>query len=360
MNFILTLDYELFGDGSGDVFKHMIAPTEKILKICNHHNFKTTIFFETVEYLQLKKEWENGNKMGYQYNPIEAIEKQLQEAATNGHDIQLHIHPQWVNAKYRTHKWEVDLSSWRLGGFRQNGGYTLEQLLLEGKNAIENIIHPVLPDYKCIALRAGGYNIMPSDTVFAAMKKTGLKVDSSVFPGGYETSSLSNYDYRHVPVSLDYWWGSPADITRISSGHPEILEVPIFALPQARWRKVLSYHRLKSMLLNKKSAASSLSKEKIAQKSTLDKIRFLREKEAFTWDICLFDSRLHSRFLKYIEHRLDEKRNSLVLIGHPKSPFNEAAFLGLIRKINNKKWNFLTITQFYQEVISQTPSTASN
>lgn len=348
---LITLDYELFGDGSGNVFKHMIEPTSKILQICDKHNIKTTIFFEVVEYLRLKQEWDNKNSMGYENNPIQAIESQLQEAANNGHDIQLHIHPQWIDAKYKNHKWEVDFSNWRLGGFKQNGGHSLEQLLQEGKSTIENLIRSVTPDYKCIALRAGGYNIMPSDTVYAAMKKTGLKIDSSVFPGGYETSNLSNYDYRHVPVALDYWWGNPEDISKNSSGHQEILEIPIFALPQARWRKVLNYHRLKSMLLNKKSAASSLSKEKIAQKSILDKIRFLRENESFTWDICLFNSRLHSRFLNYIGNHLEEKRNSFVLIGHPKSPLNKAAFLCLIKKINKKRWDFITITQFYQQAI---------
>src|SRR5690606_25811383 len=100
MNLILTFDYELYGDGSGDVFQHMIDPTNRILSVCDENNIKTTIFFEVLEYLKIKKEWEAGNQMGYIKNPVEAIKIQLQEAARNGHDIQLHVHPQWVNAKF--------------------------------------------------------------------------------------------------------------------------------------------------------------------------------------------------------------------------------------------------------------------
>ncbi len=352
MNFILTFDYELFGDGSGNVFNHMIEPTEKLLNICERRNIKTTLFFEVVEYLKLKREWDNNNSMGYNDNPIEAIETQLQKAAAKGHDIQLHIHPQWVGAKFVNHKWEVDFSNWRFGSFREKEGYTIERLLQEGKTAIENIIRPVVPGYKCIALRAGGYNIMPSKAIYDAMIKTGLKMDSSVYPGGFETGELSNFDYRHVSAKLDHWWANPEDITRNSGSYHEILEIPVFALPKPRWRKMANIHRLKSMLVNNNSSASSLSKSKMGQKSIWNKIEFLLEKEAFTWDFFLFDSRLHNRFLSYIDNKLSEQRNAYVLIGHPKSPFNEKAFKKLIEKVNKRNGNFKTVAQFYDEVNS--------
>ena len=33
----LTLDYELYGNGSGDVFHHIIEPTDRILKIAEKY-----------------------------------------------------------------------------------------------------------------------------------------------------------------------------------------------------------------------------------------------------------------------------------------------------------------------------------
>ena len=76
---LFTLDYELYGDGSGDVFKHIIDPTYALLNVADRYNLKFTFFFEVIEYWRLKEEWNNGNKMGYTQNPIGAIEKQSQD-----------------------------------------------------------------------------------------------------------------------------------------------------------------------------------------------------------------------------------------------------------------------------------------
>jgi hypothetical protein len=352
MNFIFTIDYELFGDGSGNVFKHMIEPTEKIIKLFDQFNIKTTIFFEVIEYMKIKEEWEKGNSMGYKKNPVEAIEKQLREAAINGHDIQLHIHPQWVDAKFVNQKWKVDFSNWRLGSFSNTGEYDIERLLKTGKKTIENLIRPVLPDYECIALRAGAYNIMPSDRVYTAMKKTGLLIDSSVFPGGYENGKLSKYDYRQIQHDLDFWWANPKDITRESSQECEILEIPVFALKIPRWRKVFNLQRLKSAI-SSKTSVSALSKSKFSNMSKVDKIKYLLEKESFTWDFSLLDSRLHKRYLKYIDKNLLEKRQYFVLIAHPKSSFNEKACKFLLKSLEERNGNFRTISYLYEEIFTK-------
>jgi hypothetical protein len=212
MNLILTFDYELFGDGSGNVFTHIIEPTNTILGLCQKQGIKITIFFEALEYLKLKEEWDKGNTMGYTENPVKAIEQQIRRAAKNGHDIQLHIHPQWHNAKYQNDRWELDLNNWRLGEFQASTKNGIYELIRESKTALENLIKPVEPDYQCIALRAGGYNIMPSSEVYTAMVELGIKYDSSVYPGGYETGNLSKYDYRNIPLEMDYWWVDETDL----------------------------------------------------------------------------------------------------------------------------------------------------
>src|SRR5690554_355033 len=135
MKLILTFDYELFGDGLGNVFTHIIAPSNKILQLCDRHNIRTTIFFEVLEYIKLKEEWEKGNSMGYSENPVKAIEQQIQQAATDGHDIQLHIHPQWHNAKYVNGQWNLNLNNWRLGDFKGENKYAIKELIFSFKIA---------------------------------------------------------------------------------------------------------------------------------------------------------------------------------------------------------------------------------
>lgn len=350
---ILTFDYELFGDGSGNVFTHIIEPTNKILDICNKHNIKTTVFFEVLEYMKLKEEWDKGNTMGYSVNPIEAIEKQIQHAALLGHDIQLHIHPQWHNAKYVNDKWVLDFSNWRLGDFQSKLNYGIYELIENSKAMIEALIKPVLPNYRCIGLRAGGYNIMPSKSVYAAMKSLNMKYDSSVYPGGYEVGSLSKYDYRKVPSCLDHWWANSNDIRMSSDVEKEVLEIPIFALPFPRWQRLLTVAKLKSIVFRHKNAISSVTQEKVGKNRFLDKIRFLKETEASTWDVCMFPKFLHKKFFNHIEKSLAGERDSYVLIGHPKSLQDENNFESFIKIANSRsyKYVFKTLTEMYEESV---------
>ncbi len=345
MNLILTLDYELYGDGSGDVFKHIVEPTDRILKICDEKRIKITLFFEALEYIKLKEQWNAGHQMGYQEDPILAIESQLTQMALNGHDIQLHVHPQWINAKYIDNKWQVDLDNWRLGDFSVEQNYTIEDMLREGKETIESIIQETVPDYCCTILRAGGYNVIPSDEVYTAMVNLGLKVDSSVYPGGYETGILSRYDYRKTPVNEDYWQANPGDFSK-QADKSEVIEIPIFALPQRRIKKI-NFERIKSVLKNRGSAAASV-KSKTAQKSKLEKIKFLFEKEAFTWDFCLFSFSLHKTFFNFIEYELDDRRSNFVIIGHPKSFTSDKSFKKMIVYAEKKGYQFITLSECYE------------
>lgn len=279
ISLVLTLDYELWGDGSGNLFQQIIIPTNSILNICKENKIKITIFFEAIEYIKLKEEWEKGNSMGYNKNPIQAIEDQLQKAALDGHDIQLHIHPQWANAEYSNGKWEIDESNWRLGDFRIESDYSVENLIRDGKEALESIITTVLPEYKCFALRAGWYNIMPSRKIYTAMQNLGLKLDSSIYPGGYETGEIRRYDYRKIPLTLDYWWADSNDITKISKNNKEIIEVPIFSLMQPRWKKLVTPRKISTLIINRELKISPTTKTKIKNMPFIEKIKFLFKKE---------------------------------------------------------------------------------
>lgn len=336
---ILTLDYELYGDGSGDVFEQMIQPTERILSICDLYGIKLTLFFEVLEYIRLKQEWGRGNNMGYVDNPVGAIEQQLQKMAENGHDIQLHVHPQWVNARFEDGSWQVDFDNWRLGDFDVPQDYSIEDMLREGKETIEALVRPVCPDYECTILRAGGYNVMPSGPVYRAMVNTGLRVDSSVYPGGFEDGDLSCFDFRAASLQQDHWPTLAEDFCSSAEGS-QVLEIPIMALPQRRLRKITP-SRIRSALQNRGAASRSLA-AKTGKRSLWQKVTYLLEKEAFTWDFCLFDFRMHKRFFRYIDQHLSA-RDAFVLIGHPKGYTTDKHFDRMLRHALAGGYSFITL-----------------
>lgn len=59
-NILLTLDYELFGNGNGDVFKHIIEPTNILLALAEKYNAKYTFSLKLWNSGNLKK---NGIKV---------------------------------------------------------------------------------------------------------------------------------------------------------------------------------------------------------------------------------------------------------------------------------------------------------
>ena len=107
VNFLITGDYEIFGNGTGDFIKCVYNPTNKILDVCDRHNVIFTIFADMCEYWSFKRYAEQLKKdLGYY--PHEYFEIQLQDAIKRGHDVQLHLHPQWLDAKYSDKKWSLN------------------------------------------------------------------------------------------------------------------------------------------------------------------------------------------------------------------------------------------------------------
>lgn len=332
---LLTLDYELFGDGSGDVFKHIVEPTNVILEVAERYGAKITAFFEVVEYLHLKQEWESGNHMGYDRNPVEAMEKQVLDMIGRGHDVQLHLHPQWVDAKWEDGRWIVDLENWRLGDFN-SPTTTLKQLISNGKQTLEEIIHPQYPDYECYALRAGGYNAQPSQEIVKIMRELGMRCDSSIVPGAREQGSLSVYDYSNTPLDLGKW--NVADMLEVpASERTDISEFPVVSFPVLRLLKYLSLTRIKSIFANRKSAQASFSAKTSSGGESggiLRKLSFFFKKEYQTWDYCLFPCWLHRYFLHKISKQ--KSRDTFVVIGHPKSLVSTKSLEFLLKKTNDK------------------------
>lgn len=352
--FFLTLDYELWGNGKGDIFKNVIEPTDILLGIAERFGAKMTIFFEVVEYWRLRDEWLKGNTMGYQDNPVAAMENQLRTAVCKGHDVQLHIHPQWMDAKWEDGHWKVNQAEWRLATYDREGDDSLVNLLKRGKQTLEAIIKPVKLNYECVALRAGGYNAQPSEGIVRAMRESGLHIDSSIYPGGYENGALSVYDYRNVPCNLGMWYvGEVLDTP--GTALKDIIEIPIASKSIAGWRKYAYSDRIKRLLLNK-SETKELYSAKMdgidsQHKSRLDKISFLFEKQCQTWDFCLLSPSVQKSFMKMLDSMSDRKY--FTLVGHPKSFIGGKGFVFLLESMREIDFCFSTLTDCYEECFKQ-------
>lgn len=216
---ILTVDYELFGDGSGCLEDCVLKPAERIMRIVERFDAPLTYFAEVLELIALADQ-------EHDYRARD----QLREAMARSHDVQLHLHPQWSSAKRETQGvWQLDMKHWRIGDLSKE---EVSSLVRQGRQWLESEIAIYIPGYRCLAFRAGGWCIQPSEKVIAALLEEGFEIDSTVAPGQWRAGQGEWSDFRAAPA-LPFW--QVADDVCQPSGNG-LLEVPITTGTIGRWR----------------------------------------------------------------------------------------------------------------------------
>lgn len=228
---IITNDYEVFGDGTGDTEQILIRPTEELLAICSRFGVPMTLFFDVLEYRAFRHAEDTG-VFGKDYVVASNIERQLRVAKGAGHDVQLHMHPQWIGAKpIHPDKWSINPKYYRLpfvpGGLGDcDNPESLRGLFTYGKQLLEGLLKPIDPTYECVAFRAGGYCIQPEKEVLTAMAETGFIFESSVCFGRKANKADRTCDFRGAPPRLPYWRIFDSVTEQNASGL--LMEVPVF------------------------------------------------------------------------------------------------------------------------------------
>ena len=326
---ILSLDYEIFGNGTGSVKKHIVSPTDRILKICNDNNFKLTIMFEVCEYWAFKQAENEGILNHLEYSPSKDMELQIQEAVRQGHDVQLHMHPQWLNSKYLENRWSLDFNQWKLSDLptsntNSSNKYTILKALEKGKNTLEDLLKPIDNNYSCIAFRAGSWCIQPEKDILKAMKTLGIKIDSSVFKGGL-SYGISDYNYESAPYSIGYWWTQKDNVCSIGPLEENIIEAPIQTVNMPFYKNY-NFQKLKSVF-------SSRIKKKSSEEGYASSYPSIFTNPfsnyPFKFDFCKLNFKEMVSFVRIAQeskYYQEEGVVPIVAIGHSKDFFNERAF----------------------------------
>ena len=108
-----------------------------------------------------------------------------------GHDIQLHVHPQWQNAEYHDGRWKLT-SDWSILNYSREEA---RRMLQRSKDYLENLLKEIDPDYRCVSFRSGAWCIAPSPHMLELLVELGIVFDMSIVAG-------VKYDTRNI--KLDY------------------------------------------------------------------------------------------------------------------------------------------------------------
>ena len=196
MIFYITLDYELFlGEETGTPENCLIRPMNALLKMAAEKGIKYTIFVDATYLLRLKQFMETVPKLREHF---EAVTENLRKCVEDGHDVQLHIHPQWIYSDWDVghQRWIMDKAHYKLSDMPLEKA---KKLISDAKEVLDEIV-----GYKTIAFRAGGFCLDNFVDYKQTFKELGLVIDSSVARKQFVKSPIHSYDYRDIPNKQIY------------------------------------------------------------------------------------------------------------------------------------------------------------
>lgn len=330
MKILFTLDYELFlGSKTGTVKECLIHPLNLYLDKVEKYGLRFTIFADAAYLYALRQGAEKHEQLRMDYQAVTAHLLQLQE---KGHDIQLHIHPQWYFSTFTGTEWQLDTTHYKLSDVPE---HDMQRLFRESKSLLDNLLGK-----ETAAYRAGGFSAQPTTCLTDLFRQNRLECDSSVCPGAKYDSSSQKYDYTTVPYRSCYRFEK--DICQEESDG-QFLEIPItmhevgpffhWKLAFIRLAQRFGLTRLHSTFGN--GTGVNTTKESIRERM-LHKVNTLATIDGYK-----------IQFLKAaIKHQEAKASEIMCVIGHPKlaTPYSVSRIDSVCRYVTEHQHEFCTVS----------------
>ena len=219
-----------FGRRTGSAERCLLEPTDALVRVAARHAAPMTFFVDVGYVLALRREMRGRAQVRLAHD---AVCRQLNELARKGHQLQLHVHPHWEDAQWKDGEWKLSLARYALHSFApEQAGEIVKRYL----DALRDLGGPSAGR----AYRAGGWVIQPFERLRPALAAAGVKIDSTVYPGGHRSSAVQPYDFRAAPARSR--WRFEHD-PLVEDPEGSFLEVPIASRslkPSFFWRLALA------------------------------------------------------------------------------------------------------------------------
>ena len=246
---LLSLDYELFfGPRTGTVEQCLIRPTQELAETASRHGARLSLF---VDALYLQRLADEARRFPRLQGDLDAIRRQLVSLREKGHDIQLHLHPHWLDSSFDGDQWRLDTHRYKLHDFSAT-----EAAAMVG--SAKKLLTSLIGD-SVFAFRAGGWCLQPFTRIAPALLAHTIWLDSTVFAGGISDDQERWFDFTSAPVK-DFWRFS--DDPNHEDKQGPFVEVPISAMrvtPFLFWRMALTRKILSNPIHNSFGDGSSLA-----------------------------------------------------------------------------------------------------
>ena len=292
---VFTLDYEIYGNGKGSVRDLVLEPTQRLRELFQEFEAPLVVFVEAAEFAKIEEIQSDID--------IAAVRVQLRELREAGHEIGLHIHPWWANARYEDEHWLLDWTEKNICTLESDRVEAIVsgavRYLREGLND---------PQFTPVSFRSGLWLMQPTPTITRVLARHGVRVDSSVYRGGHVRSL--GLDYRPA-LANDGIWRFGNDVN-VPDPQGTLVEIPIYTQQVPFWQ-MLGRKRLK--LQRKADTATQITPQLWSWRD------FLRFRYPRKLDFCRMTFKeVRGVMQSVLEGRKgpQSERNLVVAIGHSK------------------------------------------
>src|SRR5260221_6707416 len=216
----LTHDWELRGDGSGDIEQIQFAPLRRLLEIYAKFGARVTILPDLMQQIKFRELEARHPEL----KPMaDSWDDHVREAFRQGHDIQLHLHPQWLRGKHENSSWELN-GDWSILNYNE---FQVSGMLATGRMYLENLLRPIDSSYRVQAFRAGALVVAPSNHLFKLLAELGIELDVSIAGCVFVNDQHLQLDYRNCEEAFLPFYPVMEDARRVSRNREEIVCVPL-------------------------------------------------------------------------------------------------------------------------------------
>jgi hypothetical protein len=224
---VFSLDYEIYGNGEGSLRDLVLDPTQRLAELFQEFGVPFVVFAEAVEFAKMEEAQSDPDTA--------AVRAQLRELRDGDHEIALHLHPWWANARYQDGQWCLDWSERNICTLPPDRA---EAIVSE---AIRYLRYSLCdPHFKPLSFRSGLWAMQPTQVVADVLVRHGVRVDSSVFKGG-RVHALG-LDYRPAAAN-DGFWRFGKEVNQ-PDPHGALWEIPIYTQMVPFWQ-MMGSKRLK-------------------------------------------------------------------------------------------------------------------
>jgi hypothetical protein len=333
---IFTLDYEIYGNGTGSLRDFVYEPGERLLDVFRKHDARFVSFVEAAEFERIEQQGEDP--------AIDLVKRQIRAFYEEGFEVALHLHPQWYAARYDEGRWLLDYSEYNLCTLpRARISTIVERAVAYLRRTVGD------PGFTPLSFRAGNWLFQPTKTAAGVLFEHGLRIDSSVFKGGVQHAH--KLDYRPALRNGDYWQFE-AD-ANLPDPNGSWLEIPIYTEMVPFWRMLTA----KRVGLQTKGASAGRN-----TKDRLTRARdYMRPRYPLKFDFCRMTLDEMTGMMRHVMRQSREHPQQLrpiVAIGHTKDLTGPRDFETIDSFLSFLEQNGIRVSTF-ADVYSKLPFAAS-